>query len=866
MRTRNLMKLASTALSVLPLLLVGAASTAQEEPIGQQVLSQGLLGGFGLAEPAFVEENRPPSYDFFVGPGQTYRVAQFGDGSISVLDSDNVVRRIAADGSEIIDNAFPVACTNILVNETKNNGQVIEQSLSSCSSMIALSDGSFRLFGADKGKKLVAYKYVPSLANCPLDDPATMAVEGWNPATDPIEDRFCWGAIAIEGAPPQAAEAVEDKNEFTLERTGAETAYWLVADKSKIYLVIPGEVTDTISLIQKINGKNLTGIATFNDGVVVVDDDGVLYEITKDATGTWMTAEWTSAAFGPNDLEYPDGNKTEQKITLQSDEREGLLYIANRAAGEVDILTAAGSRFTETLVLDGADSDSAADFFPEDIDVIGAVIGTWDSCTTSSGGFCQIGEREDEAYIAEADTFTSDGSGNTYTAKKFVLQDCRWEEGTLPAGEVCPIIPGTCQFPSDGTDDIRFCDLDVIKLALIADPTFADLLPEPVPVSVLPWWLRSDLDIPPSAMAMDPNAPVDNKATFFYYHVRTNAAFEGLATATYDIDLIRSNLEPEILADAGDETCPDPLQERSVIEVNEQSTMITYLPDTYESVRCDISDPSAPCSLTKSAYITIESCINPRSARSGDWSGHIVGVESALEDVYAFGRIAELQNAELQAFKDKVLCNVDYEINGTFVGRILADEDCTTVQSKLDQIAAKLATCLDASNPSQGSSAENCNALNTQVTNLETVLPSLGWPTVTDPGDPLQFLLADRNPRGEFIARLEAFSYSVNYWWQSSNAAPLVAFDSLVYGDTVVEGDILYATADDLEDSENGINLTDYITWSVDGVPVAYVGGSPTTTTDLGLTAPGPYLVTISVTDSDGLTSSASIEVFVDPL
>jgi hypothetical protein len=853
MMTRKLKSVTRSALMVLPLLFASVASIAQDEPEGEQVLSQVLLGGktptgSAIIQPILEAEERPPAYEDFVpaGGAQSFRVAEFGEESINALDG-NVLRKYAADGSEIIDDAFPVLCTNIFVEEIGKNGRPSIQSLDSCTSMLSLPDGSYRIFGADKGKKLVAYKYDPASAACT--------------AVDPIEDRTCWGSVAIDGAPPQAAESVEDSGEYTLARTGADDAYWLIADKSKVYLAIqdaaPGGF-DSLELVTRINGKNLTGLALLRDAVIVADDSGQLYKLTKDATGTWMTAEWTQAAFGPSSLCFPDGNKTEQKITMQSDGREDLLYIANQACGSVDILQQDGTKFLDTLYLSSSTTVSTptasdADFFPSDIDVIDAIIGTWDACTTTNNGFCQIGQREGEAFVQNVSAVPPGGGLATFAGKKFVLQDCRQLDEGSPAYLSCPV--SNCLIPSDK----KTCDLDVIALALAADPTFADLLPDPQPVAVLPWWLRADLAIPPKDPVevdpsdLTPEGLIDNQAIFFYYHIDTASAFENLATTTYDIDIIRTNLVPELLPNSGDEACPDPLQELSVAEVNEQTNMIAYLPDTYETVRCKFGNPSM-CGLEKAATIMIESCVNPRNTPTFGFSGHVVGVESAVEEVDTFRDIASVQNAELQSFKEEILCNPDYEVvSGTTVGDILSDAilsptDCGSIQSDLDQIDAKWAVCAAASNPSQGASAENCNALSTHISNLEATIASVSWPLL-DPTDPDEFLILDRNARGEFIGRLRTFSYSVYNWWLASNAAPLVRIDNVD-----VSGANVTATALDLEDG----NITASISWSVDSM-IMGTGGTLSLT---GL-ASGTYAITASVTDSDGLESSASTTVTI---
>jgi len=857
MKIRSLLATVIKVLSVLPLVLASAGSYADE-----QVLSQGIASGqtaldssgaSGAVEPNFIREAEDPAYSFFIDPdvAADFRVVEFGEGSINVLDG-NFLRKYDATGAQIFDNAFPVLCTNILVPQPKKNDPLATQSLGSCTRTLALPDGTFRVFGADKGKKLVVYKYKSETANC---------TPGWVPA-DGIENRFCDGELVVAGSPPQVAEAIADSNENTESRTGVAEAYWLIADKSKVYLGIPGDgpgVPDSLELILRVSGKNLTGAAPFGLGrVIIADDDGVLYEMTKDGTGTWSLAVWTAAAFGP--LEFPDGNKTVQNIKMKSDANEDLLYISDRASRKIYILDAQGDLlenppFQNPLVL-----DAVADFFPNDIDVIGAIIGTWDECTTSNEGLCQIGQRVNEAFVEDVVPRTADGSANTFIGKKFVLQDCRWVEGTLPDGVDCPVTPDGCEIG----DDLTGCDLDVIALALIADPTFADLLPTPPPESVLPWYLRADLDYPPDDLMppVDDVDLVDNQGTFFYYHIDTNSAFENLATTTYDIDIIRDNLVPDPLPDGGDEVCPNPLEELSAADLNEQTNMVAYLPDRYKTVRCRIDDPLAPCEFDRSAIIMVSSCNNPRRSPTWDFSGHLVGVEAAFEEVDTFRQIGSLQNAELQAFKDNVLCADPYylpdpeDTGGTNVGPILTPSDCITLQSKLDQIAAKWPTCAAASNPSQGSSAENCNALNTQIANLEAIIATLAWPELLDPTDPEQFLLADFNPRGQFTGRLRAFTYSINNWWLTSNAAPLVTIGTV----SVVDDDaIVTATADDLEDGD----LTASIVWTVDGLPL----DPPATGGTLSLIGldPGDYTITASVTDGDGLEDSASVTVTIIP-
>lgn len=843
---------------VLPILLFSTVSRGDTQVNSTGLISGQSAGGNGLAEPNFLidpDQGKPvPSYDLFVEPnGFDFRVVEFGEGSINVLDG-NALRRFTAGGEQIIDPAFPVLCTNIFVPQPKRNDPDAKQSLSACTSMLSLPDGTFRLFGSDKGKKLVSYKYDPATANCTPED------EDWDPLSDPLKE--CSGSLAVAGAPPQAAEAVVDSNELTSTRAATADAYWLVADKNSVYLFeletdfTTGQLAEVDSgkRIQRISGKNLTGIAPFTNGqVIVADDDGMLYRLNKDGGGTWTT---TAAKQMPT---YGD-NKTEQNFRVQSDENEELLYVSNQAGGRIDILNPDDNltEFQPTLML-----DDPQDFFPSDIDIIGAILGSWDECASGGGGICPVDNTPGAGYVQDVDATPPAGGDNTFTGKKFVLQDCRYEPNTLPPNVDCPV---AC--PA-GYSDIKECDLDVIALALIADPSFADLLPDPNGQGLLPWWLRADLEFPSSI----DGEPVDNKATFFYYHVKTSAAFENLATAIYDIDVIRGDLAPETLPDGGDELCPDPQQEQSVLEVNERTNMIAYLPDFFDTVRCDFDDPSqSACSLEtvqKSAFIAIDDCTNPRRAPVNGFSGHVVGIEAASETVDTFRNIASLQNAELQAFKDKVLCDATYAFpDGTLAGidrsglddAILSQFDCGNIQGILDQTAAKWAVCGAASNPSQGNSAENCNALFTQIGNLETIIETgVLWPEQLDPADSKEFLLLKMNPKGEFLLRLRAFTYGVSNWWLGSNAAPLLKITAPADGFTEEAGELITfeAIANDLEDDD--VLLTSQIEWTSDPDGPLGTGGSLTIDT----LSVGAHVITASVTDGDGITSTASIRVTI---
>ncbi len=147
----------------------------------------------------------------------------------------------------------------------------------------------------------------------------------------------------------------------------------------------------------------------------------------------------------------------------------------------------------------------------------------------------------------------------------------------------------------------------------------------------------------------------------------------------------------------------------------------------------------------------------------------------------------------------------------------------------------------------QGNSAENCNALFTKITNLRNILDTqISWPQIGSADAALLRILRP-NYEGEFRARLDAFEYALSDWWLPSNAAPLVKITS-------IDADSITATAGDLEDGD----LTGEIIWLVNGVQSVTTGGS-LSLEPLGLVTGDT--ITATVTDSDGLQGSASVEI-----
>jgi hypothetical protein len=72
----------------------------------------------------------------------------------------------------------------------------------------------------------------------------------------------------------------------------------------------------------------------------------------------------------------------------------------------------------------------------------------------------------------------------------------------------------------------------------------------------------------------------------------------------------------------------------------------------------------------------------------------------------------------------------------------------------------KLGTCLDSLYyPQSGSSAENCNAFDTKVQNLQSALAAAAWP---NPNIPANFEVLRPNYEGEFRSRLAALIFFLN--------------------------------------------------------------------------------------------------------
>lgn len=816
--------------------------------------------------------NDGAGFTVFFGPdeGQNIRSAQYAANGVVILD-DNALRLIVR-GSEVETDAFPVLCTNIEVQTDKG-----PETLDGCTTFVSLPDRTLRVFGSFKGKQLVNISY-------DLDDPQCSQPADWDPATQ-VGSRTCTGGRLVDdGAPPQASEGFYDGGEDASTRLGP--AYYVTADKNRVfgYPIVLNESTKKFeetnggsgTEIARVNGKNLTGGAAYTDNSIVVSDDsGLLYKIEKDSTGIWSTS-----LFGPGMTMQclPEGRKTVQAYPMQADPDEVYLYVADRACGVIRKVNSTGT-VEDTLYLSSTGtSDSEVEVLPSDIDVQIGISGSWDTCTVdNSTGFCRF---DNTGAAGVAGLETAPNADLAFNALKFVLQDCRYESGTVPGGFACPLENCLIE-PGQPGHDPRDCDLDVFQLAKYADTTgeFELRLPDPLQKGGLTRNIHADLTYPSpnSAGGLD---FVDNFATFYMYYIDSRAAFLNVGTSSYDLDVIR-NADPSLPNTSQDE-CLNPGTNFTIPEVNQTVNAVVHLDDFFNTVRCDsdlVRKPLVAGSLPdlgncgsaldpdefKPAFFTVRDCVNPQKLGAMRYSANVVGLQLRVEDKVAVGETVAvdtflnytaLQYAELQAYKDQVLCNDAYtfpDLAGTNPdGAFLSQFDCDVLQSDLDDLEGKLNVCFDAALDTQGASAENCNATFAKIDNLVTVIETgIEWPTPADPFNPTpaEALTQLLNPRGEMLVRTQAFRFSLENHWLPSNSAPYLVVSANDLGESVE----LTSLAEDLEDDND--TLTGATQWFQDGTLLA-TGNSVAIEK-----AVGDQEVTAVVTDSDGISMSETVIV-----
>ena len=93
----------------------------------------------------------------------------------------------------------------------------------------------------------------------------------------------------------------------------------------------------------------------------------------------------------------------------------------------------------------------------------------------------------------------------------------------------------------------------------------------------------------------------------------------------------------------------------------------------------------------------------------------------------------------------------------------------------------------------------------------------------------------------------------------TGSAAPVVTITGPAFGATLTGSDDFTATATDVED----VSLTGSIAWDYDGTSFGIAGGSTQTVNTSGWPANAATVITATVTDTDGNTSTASITVDV---
>lgn len=699
----------ASAMLVLPIILFTSASWAQE---GDQLLAEGAIAGSvgdnqtgaqGVFNPDFESMVGEPDYETLVAPagGRDLKdVAIAPDGLTVVLDG-NVLHGYDASG----DQSLVIDCSALEFTGFKKNGQPLPgQTLSSCSAFTVLLDGTFRIAGQTGnggGFDLIAH----------------------NPSTEQT-----W--LAGAGTPPEVTAIVGDLAEKTV---NGQVYYW-VGERKKIgksdYNEINGNL-EPFEVIATLNGKRIDDLTVLGDNrLAVITDDGELYQVNA-TTGASLQFDTLDTGSACN-----LGKKDPQSFSLSN--LGGQLFVGNRGCTEITIYDDQDPpQIVQDLTnnpLELALTDPSP-LYTERFEVFAGRGGDFDDCGTTEATGCPLALQENGGVMWNITNIAPEPT--IYREFQFVVADCRLE---VP-------VPVDCPVGNDGSLDLTELWLRTQDGPLFRQLAFGD---GPVQRALLPGYLTAQTRVPSDSDPLpvdcdDAGATcIDIDPEIISIVVITDALF----TDTFFVDY-RLN---EFLPMAANDACIPLPSGTSVGAANEVYPAIVYhSTDGFGTV--DLGGDLG----TRGGYLITNLCNNRGSGPR--WSSNTINVEFTDEAPDALVLQAHRMAGEIDMVIDDLICSAfPNPDGGPDLGPLLpsAGPDCSALQNEMDQVKQKLAVCFAALYDPQGNSEENCNALFTKTTNLQSRIDAAAWP---DPFNPANFDVLRPNYQGELESRLAAFVF-----------------------------------------------------------------------------------------------------------
>jgi hypothetical protein len=723
---------------VLPVVLFSSVVWGQVE--GEQRLTEGVIvgpiidnnnGDQGLFNPLFESLAGESDYTAFLPPaaGRDFKdVAIVPDGRTIVLDGNilRVYRRVfdPMTGQFIAVEDAAVNCTMLEFTTFKKNGTPQPgQTLSSCSSFTVLLDGTWRIAGRvgnGGGPEMIAH--------------------------DPV-----LGSTALKASetPPEVSAIVGD----LAEKTGAGQVYYWVGERKKIGKSFFDPVLQNLEpfeVISTLNGKRIDDLTLLGlNRLAVVTDAGELFQVNI----TTGAAEQFDTLLTGSDCGL--GSKDPQAFSLSN--LGGLIFVGNRGCNTITIYDdqdppqQVQGLVNNPLKLETQDPPLVESLYPERLEVFAGRGGDFGFCGDSEATGCPLALEPNGGVmwgITNINPFPT-----VYREFEFVIDDCRLD--VIPSPD-CPIVnPG-----ADREDWV----LDLMQLWLQTEdgPLFKQLAfgDGPVERALLPSYLTAQTQVP-SANATATSFPVDCNETpddcilagrkIISIVVVTDALF----TDTFFVDY-RLN---EFLPTGADDKCDSLPFGSTVGEANEVYPPIVYhSTDGFGTVdRSASSDPGIAALEDRGGFLMTDLC-NDRGT-GPRWSSNTFNVEFTKSDPDALVLQAHRMVGELGQVVDNLICDSFEDPDGNPLPPLLdpSGSDCAALRNEMNQIFVKWDVCANALYFPQGNSEENCNALFTKTTNLQSRIDAADWP---DPFNPATNLLVLKpNYQGELESRLAAFVF-----------------------------------------------------------------------------------------------------------
>jgi hypothetical protein len=713
MSSGTLLKALAAMIASLPMILMSADCSAQEEQVLAEVGAMGRVAGDsqGVVRPDFAnKENGDYTNWVALASERNFRAFAISlTGTALVLDG-NVIREYTSAGAvKPPGGGFPYNCTEATFNVPKPGNKVVVDSLATCDTFTPLNDGTLRIAGPTKGGAYVVIAYNPK-----------------SPGTTTLK---------VSGAP---SISDMDGDQFADSDTRRNAGYWAVGDGKKV-IFFPLVAEQNFQVVATLNGMRIDSITPFGiNQVVVALDTGELLAVntTNGTTDSFATLP-TGAACGL-------ARRDPQKFTVRGDP-SGTLFVGNRGCHDISIfndqrlLTATGDELVSNPF--GLDNPSA--FLPDSLDWQSGQGGDFADCQSpSESQACDFGLKDTQAIMWDIENVP--GSDTSYRMFQFAnLVDCRWSNH-----RPCPIVncpqadtggnEASCPVREEQVLDLAQVLIRADKTGVFEEAAFGDR-PE-VPVMAIPAYMRGEECYP---SIFNPNDCTENGYRFHSFFALTEAVFTGTFFVDYQIDEFRNGLS--------DDPCVIPLPGSSIPFINETANLIVYNSDTFGTVNRDGAEGR------RGGVIINDACNGRGSAIK--WSAQTIGMELYDESANAYIKRARHMMQELKQARAELLCA---SFSNPFappatLGPLLGTADCASIQSELDQMDQKQTTCFDSLfSPQSGNSSENCNAFFTKVQNLQDVLNTVSWP---NPNIAANFDVLRPNYEGEFRSRFAALVF-----------------------------------------------------------------------------------------------------------